>query len=236
MIKQFLTSIIMLASAAIAFSAQLKVPLRIMPLGDSITAGSYGNGLNGVGGYRAVLWSKCQEAGLKVDFVGTWNDPTNATFDADHQGWRGGRTDQLAAEVQPWLEQCHPDVILLQIGVNDVIQGAEPSEIAARLSRLLEVINETAPKTQVYVASILGVLEPNDYHVPMKKVRDYNTLIPEVVSTQARKGSRMRFVDMNRLAAFEPSDFAADHLHPSDSGYRKMAEVWFTTLKRSTRR
>jgi hypothetical protein len=41
---------------------------------------------------------------------------------------------------------------------------------------------------------------------------------------------------MNRLAAFKPSDFATNHLHPSEGGFRKMAEVWFATLKGITRR
>jgi lysophospholipase L1-like esterase len=41
---------------------------------------------------------------------------------------------------------------------------------------------------------------------------------------------------MSRLAAFKPSDFATDHLHMSDSGYRKMAGVWFATLNGVTRK
>ena len=51
-----------------------------------------------------------------------------------------------------------------------------------------------------------------------------------------RQKPEVRFVDMNRLAAFKPSDFATDHLHPSDSGYRKMAGVWFATLKKIKRK
>jgi len=38
-----------------AASASAAQPLRVMPLGDSITAGSYGAGKDGIGGYRAVL-------------------------------------------------------------------------------------------------------------------------------------------------------------------------------------
>ena len=75
------------------FSLSENSPIRIMPLGDSITAGSYGAGKDGAGGYRAPLWKMLKEENINIDFVGTLNDPYNAVFDADHEGWRGWRVD-----------------------------------------------------------------------------------------------------------------------------------------------
>lgn len=48
--------------------AVFATPLRIMPLGDSIT---YGQGWDPHGGYRAVLREKLVEAGYDIDYVGT---------------------------------------------------------------------------------------------------------------------------------------------------------------------
>lgn len=67
--------------------------LRVMPLGDSITAGSYGAGQDGVGGYRAELVKGCAAVGLAVSFVGSLNDPADAPFDAHHEGHRAWRID-----------------------------------------------------------------------------------------------------------------------------------------------
>src|SRR5208283_4452588 len=92
----------------------------ILPLADSIPAGSYGAGQDGIGGYRRFLWQSCQDAKLSVNFVGTLNDPANATFDADHEGHRAWRTDNLAGSVAEWLQRCQPDYVLVQIGVNDL--------------------------------------------------------------------------------------------------------------------
>jgi len=202
--------------------------LRIMPLGDSITAGSYGAGQDGIGGYRRFLWQSCQDAKLSVNFVGTLNDPTNATFDADHEGHRAWRTDNLAGNVTDWLNRCRPDCVLLQIGVNDLIQGATPETAAQRFNVLLDRCQQAAPQATFYVAAILKVRSPNDYKVKPATVEAYNSLIPAIV---ARHGTNFVFVDLPGLCNFVTGDFSADGLHPSDSGYQKMGAAWFTIVK-----
>jgi hypothetical protein len=66
-----------------------------MPLGDSITAGSYGNGQNGIGGYRTVsqiIANRAQE-GMKVQLVDLASKaaPQEADFSPDrlHPNDRG---------------------------------------------------------------------------------------------------------------------------------------------------
>jgi lysophospholipase L1-like esterase len=223
-------SLIVLVTASLANAAE-KEPIRIMPLGDSITAGSYGNGQNGIGGYRVVLWDLCQKSGLRVDFVGTLHDPPGAAFDADHQGWRGWRADQLNTNVAACITQCKPQIILLQIGVNDILNGATVDVTASRFDRLLGTIHEAAPEARVCAATMMNVLEPNDYNVPMNKVSGYNARIPRIVADRARQGMKVQLVDLARKAGLREADFSPDRLHPNDSGYRKIAEAWFLTLR-----
>jgi lysophospholipase L1-like esterase len=211
--------------------AEQSQPARVMPLGDSITAGSYGAGKNGIGGYRPLLWAKCQQAGLKVEFVGTWNDPSNAAFNAHHQGWRGGRIEDLNHGLAGWVKQCKPEVILLQIGVNDLIHGTSAPVAASGFDRLLDTIQSAAPDANVYASSIMDVLEPNDYKVQSKTIKDYNARIAALVEDHARKGFKLRFVDVNKESALQEKDFSADHLHPNDGGYGKMAQAWFKVLR-----
>ena len=71
--------------AASAASAATLPPIRIMPLGDSITAG-----YNVAGGYRAPLYAGLTSLGYAVDFVGTQADNGAGSLpDANHEGHSG---------------------------------------------------------------------------------------------------------------------------------------------------
>jgi lysophospholipase L1-like esterase len=208
--------------------------MKIMPLGDSITAGSYGDGLDGIGGYRGPLWKKCKQAGWDIDFVGSQKDPEPADFDNDHEGNRGARIEALSDGVIEYLNNSKPDIILLQAGINNTLFGVGPekaAENAVLLDTLVGRIVHTRPEATLFVASIMGVRTPNDYDVNPKTVREYNNLIPGIVDKYAAKNCKIQFVDINNLAAFETDDFHADGLHPSDRGYEKIARAWFETLR-----
>jgi lysophospholipase L1-like esterase len=226
MIKLQIVCLILLALMAFR-----KQPVKVIPLGDSITYGAYGAGMDGVGGYRSVLAKKCQAEGLSVDFVGTLNYPEMADFDADNQGMRGWRIDQIDAKVKSWISQCKPDVILLQIGVNDFIQGASVDTTAARLDKLMTDIFKADKNVELYTASIMGVLDSNLYKVKMPMVVDYNQKVEQLVRKHSTKGMKVNFTDINKISAFNSTDFHADKLHPNDRGYAKMADAWWSILK-----
>src|SRR5215208_7092891 len=92
-------------------------PIRIMPLGDSLT-----DGFNVPGGYRIELWSRLAAEGLCIDFVGSLANGPSTLPDRDHEGHSGWRIDQVSDAVVPWLQRSRPHVVLLLIGTNDVGQ------------------------------------------------------------------------------------------------------------------
>ena len=130
-------------------------PLRVMPLGDSITEGPY----------RFYLQQRLQADGfvhgVDFDFVGSqsgtndsgqsgpWEGSGSPWWDKDHQGHGGGFcVDQLLTGVNRWGTvsqtrwwgmQAHraaghwnsfggaPDIVLLQAGVNDIFHYHHPT-------------------------------------------------------------------------------------------------------------
>ena len=208
-------------------------PVRLMPLGDSTTAGSVGAGQDGTGGYRRVLAGLWTEAKEPLDFVGSLNDPAGAEFDADHEGHRAWRIDQVSAQVADWLRKARPDIVLVQLGINDLIQGATPAEAADRYSRLLAQCQAGRPEAQFYCAAILPVRDNNDYHVPTQAVRDFNRRLPAIVAEHAKRGLRVVFTDLPATCAWADADFSPDGLHPSARGYRKIGVAWFNRLHAS---
>jgi acyl-CoA thioesterase-1 len=129
---------------------------RIMALGDSLTFGNndinYPNG-DIPGGFRKALGSLLTNGAFPFDFVGTLATNAAPGMDPDHEGHPGFRTDQILTSVPAWLE-AKPDVVLLMIGSNDVIQGVPVATAAANLDSLIGLILATDPNRRLYVSTI----------------------------------------------------------------------------------
>ena len=92
--------------AALGFTQVLwgaaPLPIRILPLGDSITSG-FGPAVEG--GYRTELYTKLINAGSAVDVVGALENanPPVALSDTDHEGQGGFRIDEIDAKFEGWF-------------------------------------------------------------------------------------------------------------------------------------
>ncbi|WP_319018735.1 cellulose binding domain-containing protein [Microbispora sitophila] len=109
-----LTAALALTAAKPALSAA--APIKIMPLGDSITAGP--------GCWRALLWDRLQRTGYTdIDFVGTQTGRgCSVQHDGDHEGHGGFSATGIADNDQlpPWLAATKPDIVLMHLGTNDM--------------------------------------------------------------------------------------------------------------------
>ncbi len=194
-------------------SAASNTPLRVMPLGDSIT---WGVGSSTGNGYRAPLWDRLAADGHPLDFVGTLRG--GSMSDPDNQGHSGYRIDQIAALADASLTRYRPNVVTLEIGTNDLNGNYQPSTAPARLKSLVNQITAAAPDATVLVASLVvstsGTVE--QYRAA------YNQAIPQIVSEAQAAGKHVAYVDMSRLTTAD----LADALHPNDAGYQKMADAF----------
>jgi lysophospholipase L1-like esterase len=191
-------------------------PLRIMPLGDSIT-----HGMGVTGGYRTDLWQYLRADGMAVQFVGSEYGGPAALGDRDHEGHPGWEIGQIDRRVTGWLRTYQPDVVLLHIGTNDVLHGRS-ADAALRLRTLLAHITATVPGAEVYVAQI----------IPLRalgldsRVRRYNRGVARVA---AAAGPHVHLVDMHSVV--EPADLLGDGIHPDGGGFSKMAARWYAALR-----
>ncbi len=140
----FLAVTSMLSLTSIVNSAH--ATLKVMPLGDSLTAGGYNqDGQWKVGGgYRVELDSILKAAGLDFVFVGSLHDGPPDFVNNAHEGHSGWRIEQLTAPVGGWLTVANPDLILLMVGTNDVIQNFDLDHAADRYEALLNAIEQYA--------------------------------------------------------------------------------------------
>jgi lysophospholipase L1-like esterase len=211
-------------------------PCRVMPLGDSITAG-FGSTKNG--SYRVELFRKAHQAGQNLTFVGTMRGgPATVdgvpfpTANEGHGGYtidNSARTRGISPLVVDAMKRFRPHVVTLMIGTNDISNYLDLPHAPARLGALIDTIVATDPKVLLVVAKIipiaLGNVDP--------KVVAYNAGIPKVVAARAAAGAHVLLVDMH--GAFTknpryPKEYMFDYVHPKDPGYAVMGDVWYDAL------
>lgn len=213
-------------------------PCRILPLGDSITAG-FGSTKNG--SYRVEIFRKAHEAGQSLTFVGTMRGGPatvdGVAFPTANEGHGGytiddsARTRGVSRLVVGAMQRFHPHVVTLMIGTNDISNYLDIAHAPARLGALMDAIIATDPNVLLVVAQIipiaLGNVDP--------KVVAYNAAIPPLVASRAATGAHVVLVDMH--SAFTknsryPKEYMFDYVHPNDKGYAAMGDVWYGALSR----
>ncbi|MEV7965987.1 lectin [Sphaerisporangium sp. NPDC088356] len=202
-----------------AASAESNGGVRVMPLGDSITEGT-----QVPGGYRIGLWQRLAAGRYTTDFVGSqFNGPGNLG-DHDHEGHPGWRIDQIDANITGWARTYNPRTVLLHIGTNDVLQNYNVSSAPQRLSTLIDHITTAVPNADVFVATIIPLSNSSQEAA----ARTFNAAIPGIVQSKVNAGKHVHLVDMH--AKLTTADLV-DGIHPTATGYDKMAAAWYTALQ-----
>jgi hypothetical protein len=226
--------------------------LRIMPLGDSYTRGSYlikkeeqviGLANPDGGGYRKPLQDKLRAAGIAFDFVGDLDynafgkdGDVDPEFDPDHQGLAGfGNYGILHGGLVPTPKDVLAEKKLEQIivpGIVEVLKKHNPDIIllmsgangfdAKARDELIRTIGENS-KAHLIVATILPQKAPRN---GWEKVDNYNASLQSVVDALQKVGKQISLVDMN--AVISADNLMPDGVHPDKFAMGKMADVWFT--------
>ncbi|PTX99499.1 hypothetical protein DB346_16820 [Verrucomicrobia bacterium LW23] len=213
-------------------AASAAEPIRIMPMGDSLTDTSPG--------YKESLYLSLKHSGYVVEFVGPKKGKASDGGKLDHAGYGGYTVGPGPSKADAWsggkgnlyviAENClksKPDVILLMIGTNEyfMIDKLQPDhnperDGPRRVAALVDHIRELAPKVKILVASVPPVEWSKDF------AKGFNATLPDLLKGK----ENVVLVDMARLCGFVKGDWSSDHLHPSAAGYKKIAGVWYDAL------
>src|SRR6476620_7017518 len=92
-------------------------PVKVMPLGDSIT-----DGFTFAGGYRVQFYNRLVADGLtsSLDFVGSQSNGPASLLDREHEGHTGWHVADIAANIDTWMTNSSPSIVMLMIGTNDI--------------------------------------------------------------------------------------------------------------------
>jgi lysophospholipase L1-like esterase len=222
LIALFAAATVAIARPALTAAAAV----RIMPLGDSITAGP--------GCWRAMLWNRLQTAGYtSIDFVGS--QPGGGcnygyTYDVDHEGHGGYSATGIASQNQlpPWLAAASPDIVIMHLGTNDMWGGFIPlADKLAAFTKLVGQMRASNADIKIVVAQIIP-MNPPGCTTCAADVVALNRAIPGWAAGLTSARSPIAVADL--WTGFNPATDTGDGVHPNDTGFRKMADAWYPVL------
>jgi acyl-CoA thioesterase-1 len=205
-------------------------PLKIMMIGDSITQGN-----QQYPSYRRPLYFKLKQSGLDFDFVGSkkgnypYTEKVNKDFDDDHESQWGWRSDQIITNdyqnhlyLAESIKANKPDVLLIHIGMNDILQKGSYGAIQAadNVDKIIDIAKIYNPDVKVVLGQIIGTDKKN----ARQDIIYYNQLLANLAS----KTDSVILVDQYK--DFDSKKDSWDGLHPNSQGQEKMAQKWANAL------
>lgn len=198
-------------------------PVRVMPLGDSITGSP--------GCWRAVLWNRLQNAGYTdIDFVGTLGPQgCGQPHDGDNEGHGGELVTNVADQnlLPGRLAATLPDIVVMHFGTNDVWSSISPDRILAAYTKLVGQMRASNPDMKILVAQIIP-LNPGSCSGCAQRVVDFNARIP--AWAQATTTSRSPVTVVDQWTGFDTAADTYDGVHPNAAGDDKIAARWYPAL------
>lgn len=134
--------------------------IRIMPLGDSITQGAVDTD-----SFRRPLWKLLKASNARVNFVGSMktNYPytglAHSDFDIHHEGHWGWRADEVLAKIDKWAKQTVPDVVLIHLGSNDILQKQKNQATVEELRQIIFTLREHNERIEIFLAQLIPIAD-----------------------------------------------------------------------------
>lgn len=164
----------------------------ILAFGDSLFAG-HGVGLDR--SYPAQLQAALRRKGINVEIV-------NAGVSGDTSA--AGRA-RLAFTLD--AQQHEPDLVLLELGANDMLRGLSPDQTRANMAAMLEEL-----KKRKIPVLLMGMRAPPNYGGQYRE--DFDSIYPDLAEKYGAQLIPFWLESIYR----RPELFLPDHLHPTVKG------------------
>lgn len=220
---------------------------NILCLGNSIT-----NGTSKYNSYRRELWKQLNAGNYNFDFIGSWDkhhmggDVPDPDFDMDHDGHSGWRFDDIfnppswdsaRGNINEWLKLYRPDIVLLELGTNDVFQCRTVNDMINDLRRLISLFREKNKSVKIFLAQIPPLGKQwaqqklcGDSTGYDQAIRNLNNAFVDFAEKNSLKNSPV--IPVDQYHGINTDTEMYDDIHPNEVGEKKMAEKWFNAIKK----
>ncbi|NEP27126.1 GDSL-type esterase/lipase family protein, partial [Moorena sp. SIO3I6] len=137
----------------------------------------------------------------------------------------------LNSEIEDWLKQARPDIVLLMAGTNDILfQNESPEDTVNEMILLIDKILAWSDNVYLFVSSIppINPSALQDGTIKNQKADKYNNLLANLLTGESYKNKNIRFLDNRDI--FTPDHMLEDGIHLTSEGYKKLAQAWFKMM------
>lgn len=182
----------LVATSATALAAETG-PIKIVAFGDSLTAGYQ---LPAAAAFPAVLQERLRADGYAVEIV-------NAGVSGDTSAGGLARLD--------WSVPDDADLVIVELGANDMLRGAPPAEAAKALAGIVERLRSR--KIAVVLAGMRSIANWGEAYT-----RDFEAIYPDL----SRRFAVPLYPFFLEGVAGDRALTLADGIHPNTAGVDKM--------------
>ena len=185
------------------------------------------------------------------DFIGSWNKHHMGTevpvpdFDMDnegHSGWtfehilKPPSWDSARGNLHEWIKTYTPDIVLIELGTNDVFQCRKPADMFGNLNVILYLLREKNKHVKIFLAQI----PPLGAQWSDKKLCNNDTTYADAIinlnkeiAVYAKEHSTNQspIIIVDQYTGVNPAVDMFDDIHPNTNGEKIMAERWFNSIK-----
>ncbi len=226
--KKILLLVVVMVVSILPYTAQAELSwqldqhTRYMALGDSIAAG-YG-AVPATQGYVYLLYQ-----------AGVFDTVQNTLF---CNAAVPGATSRDVLDYQvPQVSLFHPNVITLTVGGNDllaIMKGADPEQVlnnfALNFQQILYLLRTTLPNARIYISNQYSIPEivGSDEIVPV-----FNGIVARIAQAFGVQVADVSsaFEGREGLLLIERHDAAPDQVHPTNAGYRAIADAFEAVIR-----
>lgn len=214
--------LLLLTGCLLLSAGHTEAVVKIMPLGDSLTAGS-----NGDATYRYWLWKKLVSAGAPVDFVGSQKGvgdgyPRFSDFDQHHEGHSGWTAAQVVPYISTWARTFRPDIVMIDLGSNDIIEGRSAPWVINQLRVIILKLRMVNPRVKVLLAKTPPMIGYEG------QIAELNYLIGLLALQLNNANAQVHAVDL--AWGYNPATDSGDGFHPNESGEKKIANAFYKRI------
>ena len=182
-----------LALALLASLPAAAQPLKVLALGDSLTAGY---GLPPGQGFAPQLERALKEHGVEAQVI-------DAGVSGDTSAGGLARLDWALADA--------PDLVILELGANDMLRGVDPAETRANLDAMLARLRDAGPRVLLAGMRAAPNLGP-----------DYGGAFEAIYADLAEKYGVPLYPFFLEGVATDPKLNLPDGLHPNEAGVQEI--------------
>lgn len=228
-------------------------PLKILPSGDSITDDSVYNGA-----WRYYLAKMLLTNGYVFTNIGRWQSTPYIGFtQIDHEGMDGAviaapgvsgpthgyplTSNYAQLTLSDALTNLTPDLVLIDLGVNDMGHGRNPYQVATNnLSALLDMIFSNLPNANIIVSkpttiSYSTILTP-PYYTYKTNMFIFCDAVQAMAAARRARGQNVYVADLFSVVTNNTTMLNSDGTHPNTTGLAAIAnEMMFRIAAITTR-